>query len=193
MATGNKMATLTTDEIQFLSRHGIAPSEVFDAQGLSKSEYRDRMKELGAAVACNVSACYRGGHSLRSRSGHCVQCNPAALAFQARHSQGGMVYVAHSTSAGLVKIGCAQDPLSRVVALNQRAYGGIVDWQLVYSAFAAEAGWAEWMAHTSLASHQRIRPAGTSGAFHYTLETFDCSVDEAVAAVMRITSGAPST
>jgi hypothetical protein len=51
------MADLTSDQIRFLKEQNIHPKYVFNAEGLSRSEYRIIMKELNKLIAYNVSPC----------------------------------------------------------------------------------------------------------------------------------------
>ena len=88
------MSKLTKEQSAFLAKHNTPISSVFDASGMGKSDYRAAMKELGKTVAIGVTPCKKGNHTMRTRSGHCIQCNPASIAFQKRHLMDGFVYVA---------------------------------------------------------------------------------------------------
>ena len=40
------------------------------------------MKNFGMKVAVGVSKCREAQHSMRTRSGHCLQCKPANINYQ---------------------------------------------------------------------------------------------------------------
>jgi hypothetical protein len=101
---------LTTEQLAFLESQFVPLSRTFDASGMTRREYQDEMKSLDLIVAYGVSACKARGHTLRTRAGHCCQCNTAALAFLLRFEDRGEVYVASSAKQGLTKIGVAKRP-----------------------------------------------------------------------------------
>ncbi len=123
--------TLTAEQKRFLSAHRIPIERVFDAQGRSASDYKRLMKTRGYLVACNVTPCQKARHTLRTRYGHCVQCDTKHIAFINRHSEQGYVYLAASMNCTLVKIGASIDPLRRIVHLNGYVYGGASDWKVI--------------------------------------------------------------
>ena len=112
------MARLTVDEIRFLQGAGVPLSRVFDASGLSNQQYKFAMRSLGMWIAYGVTACQAAGHTLRTRAGHCAQCSPENISYLRRHDEAGEVYVAHSATMNLVKVGLSQDVHQRVGQLN---------------------------------------------------------------------------
>lgn len=122
------MSAISEDQLAFLDSQGIPLGRVFDATGMRKSEYKAAMKTLDMVLAIGVSPCDKGGHTIRTRHGHCAQCNPAVIAFQNRYSQRGYVYIAGSRTHQLIKIGYALDVLNRMKSLNYFGYGGTNDW-----------------------------------------------------------------
>ncbi|MBP0624742.1 GIY-YIG nuclease family protein [Cupriavidus consociatus] len=125
------MGNLTTKQKRFLRTHKIPIDSMFDATGLSRAEYRPKMKELGVHFCFGCTPCRREGHTLRSRKGACIQCSTAAIAFQLRFLAAGYVYVAYSSSKKFVKIGSTErSPLSRLETLRKSKYGGVRDWEL---------------------------------------------------------------
>jgi len=122
------MSDITREQLEFLDSQKIPLGRVFDATGMRKSEYREAMKTLDMLLAVGVSPCEKGEHTIRTRHGHCAQCNPAAIAFQNRYSQRGYVYVAGSRTHQLIKIGYALDVTNRMKSLNYFGYGGTNDW-----------------------------------------------------------------
>src|SRR5947208_2447587 len=81
---------LTQDEINFLSRHGLSPEDVLDGRHLSQAGARSRAEELGKTLVLG-SPCRARGHKLRTRPGHCAQCDPKKIAYQGRFSSPGYV------------------------------------------------------------------------------------------------------
>ena len=51
------MAELTLAQNSFLIHHKIPLSQVFDATGMKKEEYKELMKELGMTIAIGVNHC----------------------------------------------------------------------------------------------------------------------------------------
>jgi hypothetical protein len=93
---------LTQAERAFLSRYGLPAAAVYDPRGRSGSYWKRRIREENNNVALGAP-CGNAGHRLRIRAGHCVQCDPKKLAFQARHSAEQYVYIAGSVSEGLIR------------------------------------------------------------------------------------------
>lgn len=123
--------SLTSEEINFLLTHNISISQVFDACGHSKKEYSEIMKENDLLIACNTTACSAFSHKLRSRHGHCVQCNTQALAFIRRYSEKGELYLLYSELINKCKIGTCKDIDERLRTLNSQRYGNANDWRLI--------------------------------------------------------------
>ena len=180
------MAILTSDQDEFLNRHSISVSSVFDATGLRKNEYREIMKSLGKIVAIGVTACKKGGHTLRSRSGHCVQCNPAALGFQARFSATGFVYIAGSLSLKVIKVGFSGDVKSRISSLNHLNYGGASDWVCIYWIQCESAGNIEFGTHARLVKFAAPTTYIRDGKPVNCLETFSCEAETAISTLNEI-------
>jgi hypothetical protein len=62
------MATLTEEQISFLERHEIPLTWMFDAEGLTRPEYKRAMKNEEKYFAYGVKECLNG-HTLRTRHG----------------------------------------------------------------------------------------------------------------------------
>ena len=177
------MAKITPEQIRFLQSQTIPLSRVFDASGMLRSTYQPAMRELEMTVAVGVSPCNKGGHTLRTRAGHCAQCNTHALAFLLRHDAFGEVYVAVSTKGGLVKIGTAKGAQARMATLNGFGYGGISDWKL-YSQYACDkAGRVEFLAQSTLNEHRTSRSYVKTGCPVDCQELFSCSASAAAKAI----------
>ena len=183
------MAKLTEEQKRFLAEQGVPLSRVFDATGLAKSQYRRLMKALGMQVAYGVAPCGRAGHRLRTSSGHCVQCGPHNLAFLRRYSEPGEVYVAHSRSNFLTKVGTALNSESRVRRLNELGYGGVYDWELRASRYCANAGRVEYQVHQTMSDCRVSRTYIREGLLVDCQELFDCEWVEAEDAIDLVLEG----
>ena len=183
------MTTLDNSQIVFLKRHQISPGSVFDATGLGKKEYRRIMKSLGALVATGVTPCAAERHTLRTRSGHCIQCNPASITFQKRHAKRAYVYVSGSKNLRLLKVGYSEDVPSRIDTLNQLGYAGTNDWEALYWVNLDEAGRIELEAHSGLAEYASPTQYKRDGNTVDCLETFSCGASEAINVVKGLSSG----
>ena len=179
----------STEELSFLNSQGIPASAVFDARGVSKSDYRWVAKDNG----CNFvyqNEC-RNGHRLKTRSGHCIQCDTRRIAFQSRHNLPSTLYLAYSEQKGLCKIGQTTDLVARIRKLRTEYYGGAGDWELLVDRFSSEAGVDEFELHAMLAP---FRVTGSYYKDHHEQtfrEVFRCQKD-AVEAIFRAYFRRPS-
>ena len=183
------MTYLTVEQIQFLEQQGISLSKVFDATGMSTPHYREAMSKLGMTVAFGVSACSKAGHTLRTRGGHCAQCNTAALAFVARYDKSAEVYVAYSPILELTKIGVANGHQDRVRSLNDQGYGGVKDWSVKFYCKYEQAGRVEFLAQRILSQYRRPSYFVRSGNTVRCQELFKCDVILAVKAIKNAAKG----
>lgn len=147
------MAELTEYELNFLNTQYIDESTVMDCSWMRPRRYKWAMEEEGYLWCIAPTPCYNG-HRLRSRSGHCIQCDTARISFVKRHHDTAYIYIAGSLVSKVMKIGNAILPERRVRALNSRRYGDITDWILLYYARFEEAGKIEFVAHGRLYSYR---------------------------------------
>lgn len=187
------MITLNPEQTAFLKRHEIPMSKVFDASGLSRAEYSQIMGELELIIAFGVTPCAKAGHTLRTRAGHCAQCNTQAIAFIKRTYDEGDIYVARSDRAKLVKVGVASDAKKRMHWLNEYRYGEADDWILVYSRRVPKAGRIEFLIHSDLIQHAKPILYTKFGKQVLCKETYSCSSSAAVRAVNGRTDQAVTT
>ena len=180
------MARLTVAQKRFLSQYDVPLSRVFDANGLRKSEYHAAMKQLDMLVAYGVTPCSKAGHTLRTRSGHCAQCDAKNLAFLRRHHEDGEVYLARSRQTGLVKIGSSIKPSVRVKNLNGYFYGGTDDWEIHCSYFTSHAARIECDAQRKLANYRLTRVYYFDGRQIECNELFECRVETALRALRAV-------
>jgi hypothetical protein len=170
------MATLSADQIAFLESQDIDLNDVFDASGMRRKDWRAKAKLVGKRYAFGVSACSRG-HTLRTRSGHCIQCDTSKVAFGSRYSSQASIYIAGSRSGRCLKIGLSADDLdNRIACLRSQSYGGFGDWKvLAVSEPAQGAGKIEHAAQASL--YARRVSGGYSnraGVAQASQEVFSC-------------------
>jgi uncharacterized protein (DUF2147 family) len=179
------MAKLSAKQRDFLKRHKIPLSRTFDATGLSTSDYKQRMKALDKWIAYGVTECQRAGHTLRTRAGHCIQCDIKKIAYLKRHQEDGEIYVAYSARGKIVKVGTSKKSATvRVNGMNSDNYGGCCDWTIVYIVAAAQAGRIESKAHRALAEHSISASYNKNGKTTKCRELFSCSVVVAKRAIM---------
>ncbi len=179
------MAKLTKEQLAFLDLHDIPLSRVFDASGMAPRDYMPVMRQLELWVAYGVTPCRTAGHTLRERAGHCVQCRTGNLAYLCRHDLPGYVYVAHSVSGGLVKVGSTTDLATRVKHLISYRYGERRDWRLAWKIQSERAGKVEVQAHGLLEQYFADNLFYVDRREIKCRELFRCDVQSAIEAVMR--------
>ena len=183
-----KNSPLSLEELQFLKLHNISLSKVFDATGMSKPIYRQLMKSADLPFASGTTPCHRAGHKLRTRSGHCIQCDPAKISYMLRWQKSGFIYVAYSDMFTLTKVGFSDDPKARMIQLNRVGYGGAYDWALMQAFYCSrDGGRIESEIHKGLADWHEV------DAFYDTeyvntqcYEIYCCSWQEAVEACASV-------
>ena len=147
---------LTDEELRFLGSQNILTSKVFDAEGMPKWLYRVLMKEAGVPFACRTTPCRKGNHRLRTRSGHCIQCDTSKIAFMLRWHSAGYIYVAYSPFLELTKIGFSEDASARIATLNSIGYGGGNDWMLIQEFYCVTDGGKKEAAAQRLVSNSQM-------------------------------------
>jgi T5orf172 domain len=172
-------------QIAFLQSQGISQDQVFDASGLSTSIYKKIMSERNLLIAYGVSPCDAVGHTLRTRAGHCAQCDTSKIAYLLRHNAEAYVYVAFSKSKNLSKIGTCKSIIQREESLNNHGYGNIYDWNIVFHKKCKNAGKIETTAHSYLKGLEISREYDRWGTVADAREIFDCLVQTAIEALER--------
>jgi hypothetical protein len=172
---------LTAAELEFLARKCIPIAAVLNTQGMIPIGHRRALEHAGAILGINGKRCPYD-HRLMSRSNRCVQCDEMHLVYESRHRMRAYVYVCVSES-GFAKIGYADDVAGRASSLSRDRYGGVSDWRMVYSVQADNAGRVEAEAQKQLAFHAVSLPYHKNGREQLTREVFQCTAEQAVAAV----------
>jgi hypothetical protein len=140
---------LRREEIQFLAAQGIDAIDVFDGSHLRSSVAQQRMRETGQAFYIG-SPCRSAGHRIRTRAGHCIQCNTANIAYYLRHRDYGHIYAAHSKLKSWIKVGVSKSPDRRIEILNSISYGGTSDWIILFHQKTGNVGLVEANIHKAL-------------------------------------------
>ena len=185
------LSILTKDEKDFISHHGIEPSDIFDGRGEIIRVYHAKAKEKGCRYVVANPCPY--GHRLKDRHGHCLVCNPALISFTKRESDKGVVYIAYSGK--YTKVGMIENNInSKNVALNKReyrlnsegGYAGREGWQTVKSwQLERYAGKVEREAHKLLEKYKVEKDYIYSGELRNAKEIFECSIQTAINAVKK--------
>lgn len=121
---------LTVEEVHFLRKQGLSKQDVFDAREIPLKEAKPQAKLEGKSVLLG-SKCQKAGHRLRTRSGHCIQCDTSKIAFAGRNSTPADFYLAFTPRGNLVKFGISSDAHQREESLRTSKYGGFDDWQII--------------------------------------------------------------
>lgn len=180
------MEGLSKEQLEFLKRHNVPLEKVFDAKGYSKSYYQVIMKQQGKIVAFNVSPCNANGHTLRTRSGHCAQCNTAHLEFQKRHDYSGIIYIAGSKQGKVLKVGYSKAIDVRNESLNRTKYAGLSDWEIIFGIFSSSAGEIESQIKFKLSKYYRAFNYEHDGKIQDADEIYSCSLSKAKSVVINV-------
>jgi hypothetical protein len=140
----------------------------------------------GAWKTCRIwsEAMRCKGHSLRTRAGHCVQCNTANLSYLKRMSEEADVYVAWSKSSQIAKIGLSKDAYERLETLNYFKYGGVGDWEMKLIYTCENGGEVESEAHRILSEYSKVGVTYMNGKVQrFCTEIFKCRLSQALEAL----------
>jgi hypothetical protein len=183
------LVELTAAEIAFLEKYGLAAGNVYDGRGQSKAK-REAAAKQGGFDLILAAGCTNGGHRLKTRSGHCAQCDTSQLARQTRYNAPGSVYIAGSLQTRLLKIGSTDDVEQRERTLQyERGYGSASDWKLLFHARVARKGEVEAAALRALNHCKVARPYVKNGSRQEAAELLDAPFSTALAAVVDVIGG----
>jgi len=181
------MTPFTPTELRFLAQQGFSPEDVYDGRFEMKTGREMSAKEAGKIlVLTNVigrKKCRALGHRLRTASGHCVQCKPANIAFEARETSPGYVYIAGSLSGHLIKIGTAKNIPQREGQLRAEHHAGHADWIVLFSIKVSEAGRTEREASSRVKDRRVLRTYYKNGNEQTATEVLECSFSAALKAL----------
>ena len=107
---------MTKEVLEFIAEYKLNPQHFFNANGqILTTEIKDQMRSEEKIFAFNTSTC-GNGHTIKSRSGHCIVCEPKNIHFTLIKFNEGFVYIAGSIKGSVIKIGSSNIP---------RCHGGI--------------------------------------------------------------------
>jgi hypothetical protein len=164
---------LTAAELSFLSSQNLGPDDVFDARWKSQARWFREIKESGKTIALG-SPCRKAGHRLRSRKGHCVQCDTKILAFAGRYDLEQYIYIAGSKRARLIKVGVCGDLQQRLRQICAEKHGDAADWEILYALHMARAGEIEDIVLSRLSSYSVDEYYWKNGALQKSIEVRRC-------------------
>lgn len=170
------------DELDFLKRLGIRHEEVHDGRNQSQAHRRIEAERLGKILVLGPP-CQAAQHRLRTRAGHCVQCDPKKLAYQRRHTSPGFVYIAGSKSGKVLKIGTANDIDQRHRQLCAERYGELGDWVVLFHMKVDEGGRIEQAALSQLKKFITVRNYTKDGTVQKAAEILRCGFASTLMAV----------
>lgn len=180
------LVELTTAELAFLEKYGLSASNVYDGRGQSKAK-REAAAKQGGFDLILAAGCTNGGHRLKTRPGHCAQCDTSKLARQTRYNTPGSVYIAGSLQTKLLKIGSTDDVEQRARTLQyERGYGAAPDWKLLFHARVARKGEVEAAALRSLNAYKVARHYVKNGAHQEAAELLEVPFSKALVAVVDV-------
>lgn len=155
---------------------------MFDARDYSQATWFRLIKEAGKTVALG-SPCRKAGHRLRSRKGHCVQCDTKILAFAGRYDPKQYLYVAGSLRARLIKIGVCKDLRQRIRQICAERHGDARDWEVIYAVEIERAGEIEGRVLTRLDCFTIHSQYWKNGSLQKSIELRRCSISQALEAM----------
>lgn len=180
------MIDFTNDELRFINENGLAEDDFYDGRCERKCEWHDNAKTNDCDFV--VASKCRYGHRLKTRAGHCIQCNPARIAFQKRNRRGGAIYVA--ATGDYCKVGVVDNNINNIEqAIHNRelrlnlegGYGGMTGWKIVaWAPVKDDLGKIEDDIHHQLSRFSIKRKYTYSGDMKTAQEVFKCDYDEAV-------------
>ncbi|MDH2092045.1 GIY-YIG nuclease family protein [Rhizobium pusense] len=183
---------LTKNETEFLRTQGLTAVDVYDRRGQSSASWKAGVRSAGKTVALGTP-CTSKGHRLRTRSGHCAQCDTAKLSYQKRHDTEGYIYVAGSKVAKLLKVGTCVDIVQRRRNLRNQMYGGISDWEMLFTAKVDAGGKVEGDALARLSKHKVVRMYEKDGKTQEAAEMLKTSFSAVLAAIQETLKSAKAT
>jgi len=182
---------LTESELFFLAQYGLSKEDVFDGRRHSQAGARAAAKAAGKILVLG-SPCQAYGHRLRTRPGHCAQCDPKKIAYQQRYVEPGYIYIAGSLAGRVMKIGSCVDVPQREHQLRVEAYGGQRDWVIIFhTPRTANAARVEHNARAKLAYYRVSRPYYKDGFQQHAGELLRCSFSDALRALTEVAGEMP--
>ena len=135
---------MTEEVLEFIAEYKLNPQHFFNANGQTLTdEIKDQMRSEEKIFAFNTSTC-GNGHNIKSRSGHCIVCEPKNIHFTLINFNEGFVYIAASTKGKVIKIGATSNIEKREKYLNEKkGYGNFNDWKILHYVKCPKMGYNE--------------------------------------------------
>lgn len=166
-----KREDLTDQEFAFLVSQKILLSHLYDARGLKATGWDEAAKAedklFGLSDACPK------GHRLKTRKGHCIECDTSRIAYIRRYSDSGYIYIAATKGGQLLKVGSCSDTESRAKNLRVQSYGGFSDWEIIASCKVSKMGLVEFGIHKALEGKEASGSYEKNGRKQEARELFD--------------------
>ncbi|MHB8270272.1 GIY-YIG nuclease family protein [Bradyrhizobium sp.] len=159
---------------------------------MSQARWFSEIKKAGKTIALG-SPCRKAGHRLRSRKGHCVQCDTKVLAFAGRYDLEQYIYIAGSRRARLIKIGVCGDLLQRLRQICAERHGDAADWEILYALHLARAAEIEDVILSKLGRYSVDEYYWKNGAIQKSIEVRRCSFSQAITALKEVVGDRPSS
>lgn len=179
------MNILTLEQKLFLKSQGLSEKDCFNAQGMTQSEYYPIMKRRNKLIAYNTPPC-KNGHTLRTRSGHCPQCNTAVLRFIQRSSEKGYVYIAASLKGKISKVGFTSSVQTRAESLNRTSYANLQDWEILFAIQSDKAGKIEEKVKSTLSQYTDTVDYEHDGKLQSASELLRCNYQKIREIILEI-------
>jgi T5orf172 domain len=183
------MTPFTEDELAFLRRHHFSEDDVHDGRSQGKRGRESSAKTAGKILVLTNTRCRAMGHRIRTRAGHCAQCNTANIAFTARETSPGNVYIAGSLSGRLIKIGTTGDITRRIRQQRTEQYGGFGDWSVLTSIYVNDAGKMEREVSSRIRGGRVFNGYIKDGHEQVAIEIIRCSFSAAFKALSDAVGG----
>jgi hypothetical protein len=180
---------LTEQEQQFLAEQGRSADDILDARGLSVKARKQKAKEQGKTLIIGDNPCGKAGHRLRTRSGHCVQCDTSKIAYQSRYSETGYVYIAGSLEKNFLKVGGTGTIYNRESSLRTQGYAGAYDWHILYWVKVANYGRIEGNLHSCLSKYAISESYIKDYKIQNAREVYRCPFTVAVSSLKALIKG----
>lgn len=173
---------LTASELRFLRSQGLCPDDVMDVRHMPQRMWFREIKERGKTIALG-SRCRKAGHRLRSKKGHCVQCDTKILAFASRFNLRQYLYIAGSLHARLIKIGVSKDLRQRLRQIRAERHGDARDWEVIYAVEIERAGEIEDRVLSRLGRYSIDSHYWKDGVLRQSIELRRCTISQAMQAM----------
>lgn len=171
---------LTESEKTFLASQNIGPDDVYDGRKMTNADWKCAAKAEGCDFVL-AGRCTSGGHRLKTRAGHCIQCNTSRIAFMRRRNAKAFVYLATAQQGAIIKIGSTLSIPEREESLRKQCYGGYADWEIVSWFKTHSSGRIEWELSNNINQYRSYGHYYKDNKLQGAVEIFKLNIFEAFA------------